>query len=138
MKKILTVICIALLCCMVFTACSAPVSFQTSGASYEVKSITTSEQSLGITSTDGNTMLTITLGASDKSLDDAQASFFPAGGTPSYVTDAGAQYPCKEMAIQSNGAQVQVVLVYEVPTDWSSGKEFSLGGNNFSPVALKK
>ncbi len=138
MKKIITVLCVALLCCMVLTACSSPVTFQTSGASYDVAEITSSNEVSGMAPGSGNTFLVVKLGTAENSLDDAQASFLPAGGTPSYVTDGTTLYPCKAIAFQSDGSRVQTVLVYEVPLDWANAKEFSLGGNDFSPVALKK
>ena len=59
MKKIITVLCVALLCCMVLTACSSPVTFQTSGASYDVAEITSSNEVSGMAPGSGNTFLVV-------------------------------------------------------------------------------
>ncbi|MBC5647662.1 hypothetical protein [Christensenella tenuis] len=139
MKKLISIICTLLVLTLILCACSPAVTFQTSGAGYEVVAVETGEQALSRTAESGNTLLTILLKTSDSNLDDAQNSFMPVDGEPCYVTDGGEQYPCATLAFESNGSDVQAVLLFEVPSDWSSGgKEFSLGGGAFSPVALKK
>lgn len=139
MKKTTITICITLLLTAMLCACAPAVTFQTSGGQYDVVKISASETALEHTAPSGQTLLTITLKTSSKNLDDAQASFMPAdGGEPCYVTDGGEQYPCKSLAFESNGVSDQIVLLFEVPSDWTHSKEFSLGGAGFAAVALKK
>lgn len=138
MKKIIVTVCITLVLAITLCACAPAVTFQTSGGQYNVMKIAAAETALDHTAADGSTLLTITLKLDNKNLDDAQASFMPTDGTPCYVTDGGEQYPCKTLTFQSNGTSEQAVLLFEVPADWSGGKEFSLGGTGFAPVALKK
>ena len=139
MKKFISIVCALLVFTVVLCSCAQAVTFQTSGAGYEVVSVETGEQALGKTAGSGNTLLTIILKTSDQYLDDAQGSFMPVDGEPCYVTDGGQQYPCAALAFESNGTDVQAVLLFEVPAAWASGtKEVSLGGGTLSPVALQK
>ncbi|WP_066688058.1 hypothetical protein [Christensenella intestinihominis] len=139
MKKFISIVCTLLVLTAALCACAPAVTFQTSGAGYEVAAIKTAEQALDRTAGSGNTLLTVTLATSDRDLDDAQSSFMPVDGEPCYVTDGSGQYPCARLAFESNGTDVQAVLLFEVPSGWAAGgKEFSLGGSAFSPVALKK
>lgn len=138
MKKLITTISLILVLAVSLCACAPAITFQTSGAQYEVAQIATAEQALDHTASRGNTLLSITLKTNDNSLDDAQNAFMPVGGEPCYVTDGATQYPCIALSFQSNGTAVQAVLLFEVPGDWERTKEFSLGGSSFSAVALKK
>lgn len=138
MKKIIVTVCITLLLAITLCACAPAVTFQTAGGQYDVVKTATAETALDHTAANGSTLLTIILKTNSKNLDDAQSSFMPAEGTPCYVTNGGEQYPCKTLAFQSNGTSDQVVLLFEVPADWTKAMDFSLGAEGFAPVALKK
>ena len=136
MKKFIVIFCMLLCPLILLCACASGTVFQTQGAQYEVAAVETGQQMLEHTASDGNTLLSITLMAADSSLDDAQASFLPVGGEPCYVASNGRQYPCAALAFESNGSEVQAVLLFEVPAGLSG--EFTLGGSAFSAVSLKK
>ena len=122
-------------------ACSAPMTFKTSGASYEVTGAVTSGETeeLGVTPAAGNTLFVLTLKADANKLDDAQNAFFGVDTPPASVSQNGGQaYECKSMAFETDGSAMQVVLVFEVPADWAHTKDFTLSGNAFGPVNLKQ
>lgn len=137
MKKIVFSISIFLCCAIFICACTPAVSFRTEGAQYEVIGIETGQELLEHTAGSGNTLLAIVLSVSDSNLDDAQASFFPVAGDPCSVTVNGQQYPCLSLIFRSDSTTAkQAVLLFEVPADLSG--EFTLAGDTFSAVSLKK
>ncbi|MEA5004734.1 MAG: hypothetical protein VB081_14700 [Christensenella sp.] len=138
MKKNISLLCLVLVACTLLMACAAPVTFQTSGAQYEILQMKTEEQALTLTASGGNTLFVMTLGVDDKKLDDAQNAFFSPEGTKASVSDGSGSYECKQMAFETNGSKTQAVLVFEVPAAFTQVKDFTLSGNGFGPVNLQK
>ena len=56
MKKFISIVCALLVFTVVLCSCAQAVTFQTSGAGYEVVSVETGEQALGKTAGSGNKM----------------------------------------------------------------------------------
>ena len=139
MKKRVFLICMILVFACCLFACAAPVTFQTAGGSYEVTGTATSDGALGITPGAGSTLFVLTLKTDAQNLDDAQNSFFGINTAHSSVSQNGGQaYECKSLAFETDGSDVQTVLVFEVPADWASTKDFTLSGEGFGSVNLKQ
>ena len=139
MKRKVSVICIICVMLLCVVSCAAPITFQTSGASYEVTGIRLANQELNFTPGAGNTLLVLTLKTDNASLDDAQNSFFGVNASPATVSqNGGQQYPCVRFGIETDGRSVQVVLVFEVPADWGNTKAFTLSGESFGAVNLNQ
>ncbi|WP_066646139.1 hypothetical protein [Christensenella timonensis] len=138
MKKRLFFVCLLLTACLTLMACAAPITFQTSGAQYEIVQMETADQALSLTPSAGNTLFVMTLSVGDDKLDDAQNAFFSTDGAKASVADGSGSYECKQIAFETNGSQTQAVLVFEVPAAFAQVKDFTLSGNGFGPVNLQK
>ena len=139
MKKRILLIGMILAIALCLLACAAPVTFQTSGGTYEVTGTKVADEALNLAPGAGNTLFVMTLKTDASSLDDAQNSFFGVGEANAAVSQSGGQqYECKRIAFETNGRDVQTVLVFEVPADWAKTKDFTLSGDRFGPVNLKQ
>lgn len=138
MKKRIILICLVLVFAVSLISCAAAITFRTSGAQYEVVEMKTAEQSNNLTASGGNTLFVMILSADDKTLDDAQNAFLSVDGVPASVSDGSGSYECREMSFKTDGSRMQIELVFEVPASFAQVKDFTLSGNGFGPVSLKK
>ncbi len=98
----------------------------------------TASQASNLTASGDHTFFIMTLGADDKTLNDAQTAFLGVDGVPASVSDGSGNYECKEMSFKTDGSKMQVELIFEVPAAFAQAKDFTLSGNGFGPVNLQK